>query len=230
MISKMVITVKWWLLHIVILAALLTHWRQVTHICISRLTIIGSDNGLSPSHYLNQCWNIVNLTPRNKLQWNIDWNSYISIQENGFEMVVCVMAAILSWPQCVNSLRPSNCGWCHGSWWALIGSGDGFLFDKKYCSKQKFCEVQSYPSIQSYSHFMVSVVHRHSVLISVDLCLFVPALVVPLTHWGRNKMADIYHTTFSNEFSWMKMDKFRVRFHWSLYPRVQLRIFQHWLR
>ena len=28
---------------------LLTHWARVTHICISKLTIIGSDNGLSPS-------------------------------------------------------------------------------------------------------------------------------------------------------------------------------------
>ena len=27
---------------------LLTHWGRVTHICISKLTIIGSDNGLSP--------------------------------------------------------------------------------------------------------------------------------------------------------------------------------------
>ena len=29
-------------------AHLLTHWGWVTHICISELTIIGSDNGLSP--------------------------------------------------------------------------------------------------------------------------------------------------------------------------------------
>ena len=27
----------------------LTHWGRVTHICISELTIIGSDNGLSPN-------------------------------------------------------------------------------------------------------------------------------------------------------------------------------------
>ena len=27
----------------------LTHWGRVTHICVSDLTIIGSDNGLSPS-------------------------------------------------------------------------------------------------------------------------------------------------------------------------------------
>ena len=28
-------------------------------------------------------------------------------------------------------------------------------------------------------------------------------------------------TTFSYPFSWMKMHKFRLRFHWSLFPRVQ---------
>ena len=28
--------------------AALTHWGRVTHICVSKLTIIGSDNGLSP--------------------------------------------------------------------------------------------------------------------------------------------------------------------------------------
>ena len=27
---------------------LLTHWGRATHICVSQLTIIGSDNGLSP--------------------------------------------------------------------------------------------------------------------------------------------------------------------------------------
>ena len=29
-------------------ARVLTHWGRVTHICVSKLTIIGSDNGLSP--------------------------------------------------------------------------------------------------------------------------------------------------------------------------------------
>ena len=51
-----------------------------------------------------------------------------------------------------------------------------------------------------------------------------------LTHWGRDKMADIFQTTFSNAVSWMKMYKFRLRFDWSLFPRVQLTIFQHWFR
>ena len=42
----------------------LTHRDRVTHICVSKLTIIGSDNGLSPGRcqaiISNQCWNIVN--------------------------------------------------------------------------------------------------------------------------------------------------------------------------
>ena len=46
-----------------------------------------------------------------------------------------------------------------------------------------------------------------------------------LWFWGRDKMAAIFQTTFSNAFSWMKTYKFRLRFHWSLFPRVQLNIF-----
>ena len=41
-------------------------------------------------------------------------------------------------------------------------------------------------------------------------------------------MAAIFQTTFSNAFSWMKMYEFRLKFHWSLFPRVELTIFQHW--
>ena len=51
-----------------------------------------------------------------------------------------------------------------------------------------------------------------------------------LTHWGRDKMDAISQTTFWSAFSWMKTFEFRLKFHWSLFPRVQLTIFQHWLR
>ena len=84
------------------LRILLTPWGRAMHICVSDQTIIGSDNGLSPSHYLNQCWNIVNLTLSNKLQWKGNRKSQIFIKENAFENIVCEMAAILSRSQCVN--------------------------------------------------------------------------------------------------------------------------------
>ena len=34
----------------------LTHWGRVTHICVSKLTIIGSDNGLSPGRRQAVIW------------------------------------------------------------------------------------------------------------------------------------------------------------------------------
>ena len=47
------IGVKAWLFHPTVLCMqllyyALTHWGRVTHICVSKLTIIGSVNGLSP--------------------------------------------------------------------------------------------------------------------------------------------------------------------------------------
>ena len=37
-------------------AVKLTHWGRVTHICVSKLTIIGSDNGLSPDRRQAIVW------------------------------------------------------------------------------------------------------------------------------------------------------------------------------
>ena len=59
-----------------------------------------------PSHYLNQCWNIVNLTLGNKFQWNLNRNWYIFIQENAFENVVWKMTP-MSRPQGVKNRNPS---------------------------------------------------------------------------------------------------------------------------
>ena len=45
-----------------------------------------------------------------------------------------------------------------------------------------------------------------------------------LAHWGRDKMAAVFLAAFSNAFSSMKMYEFRLKFHWSLFLRVQLTI------
>ena len=59
--------------------------------------------------------------------------------------------------------------------------------------------------------------------------LFCPAScrLVHLTHWGRDKMATILQKTFSNAFPWMRMDEFRLKFHWNLFPMAQLKRWQH---
>ena len=70
------------------------------HICISKLIIIGSDYGLVQIWHQAIIWtnagNIVVWSLRNKIQWNVDRNPNIVIQENAFENVICKMAAILS--------------------------------------------------------------------------------------------------------------------------------------
>ena len=39
----------------------LTHWGQATHICVGKLTIIGSDNGLSPGRRQAIIWTIAGI-------------------------------------------------------------------------------------------------------------------------------------------------------------------------
>ena len=51
-----------------------------------------------------------------------------------------------------------------------------------------------------------------------------------LIHWGWDKIASILHISFPNVFSCMKIYEFCFRFHWSLFLRFQLTIFQHWFR
>ena len=41
-------------------------------------------------------------------------------------------------------------------------------------------------------------------------------------------MADSSQTIFSKAFSWIKIYEFSLIFHWSVFPRVQLTIYQHW--
>ena len=73
--------------------AYLTHWGRVTHICISRLAIIGSDNGLSPGRHQAIIWTSAGIlligtlwTNFSEILSEIDtW--YIFIQGNAFENV-----------------------------------------------------------------------------------------------------------------------------------------------
>ena len=82
----------------------------MTHICVVKLTIIGSDNGLSPGRHQAIIWTnagILLIEPlgTNFSEINFNWNSNIFIQENALENVVCEMASIFSRPQCVKQYR-----------------------------------------------------------------------------------------------------------------------------
>ena len=79
------------------------------HICISKLTNIGADNGLSPGRHQAIIWTNAGILLIGRLGTNfseilIEIHAFSGIQENAFENVIWKMAAILSWPQCVKFL------------------------------------------------------------------------------------------------------------------------------
>ena len=76
-------------------------------------------------------------------------------------------------------------------------------------------------------HFVVRWSNPLFWLLRRDLLQYVLYL---LTHVPPDKMAAISQTIFSDALSWMKSFVFWLKFHWSLFLRVQLTIFQHWFR
>ena len=90
----------------------------MTHICIVNLTIIGSDNGLSPGRRQAIIWSndgILFIGPLGTNFSEISIEIHTFIQENAFENVVWIMAAILSQPQCVNTFYKLISSCCQAS-------------------------------------------------------------------------------------------------------------------
>ena len=80
-----------------------TPWGRVTHICVGKLTIIGSDNGLSPERRQAIIWTNAGILLIGPLGKNLS-EILIEIQTlslKTFENVVCEMLLISSRPPCV---------------------------------------------------------------------------------------------------------------------------------
>ena len=133
------------------------------------------------SHYLNWCWNIVHLTLRNTLQWNIKQNSYIFLQDNAFENVVCEMLAFLSWPQCV---KGQTCFvFCDSPKWPVF-----YLFHYKVLHWPT--RFMLYGSTVHALWYIRDIISSGHVTHWVD-CVYIMNIVstVWLTHWDLNKRA-----------------------------------------
>ena len=102
----------------------------MTHICVSKLTIIGPNSGFPPGRrhaVISANDGIVYWNHRSKFKWNLEQNSYIIIQEKAFEQnVVCDMAVILSRLQCVKCLFDKPSPQAEGSY-CWYRSSDTFL-------------------------------------------------------------------------------------------------------
>ena len=82
----------------------LIHWGRVTHICVGNLTIIGSDNGLSPGRRQAITWTNVGILLIRPIGTNFS-EMLIEIHTFSFKKIHLKMVAILSRPQCVNVMK-----------------------------------------------------------------------------------------------------------------------------
>ena len=98
--------IEWWV-KLPVIRDNLTHWGRVTHICVTKLTTIGSDNSLSPGRRQAIIWTNAGILLMRPLGTN--FNEMLieiltfSFMKMRFKSVVCEMASILSRPQCVNT-------------------------------------------------------------------------------------------------------------------------------
>ena len=79
---------------------MLTHWGRVTHICVGRLTIIGSDNGLSPAQRQAIIWTNAGILLIGPLETNFS-EILIGIQTFPFTKMHLKMASAKWRPFCL---------------------------------------------------------------------------------------------------------------------------------
>ena len=78
----------------------LTHWGRVTHICVIELTIIGSDNGLSPDRRQAIIWTNAGLLLFGPLGTNFS-EILIEILTFSFKKMRLKVSSVKRWPFCL---------------------------------------------------------------------------------------------------------------------------------
>ena len=78
----------------------LTHWGRVTHICLNKLTIIGSNNGLSPGRRQAIIWTNVGILLIRPLGTNFN-EIVIEIYTFSLKKTYLEMSSAKCWPSCL---------------------------------------------------------------------------------------------------------------------------------
>ena len=124
--------------------------------------------------------------------------------------------------------------WRHkepGPWFNIKMSS--YQYRKPHCGDKTILRPSYLHNGVSYTGKMASLywIRAQGIIVLTQFVWYIPVSTPrPSSHWGRDKMAIISQTIFSNAFPWMKMYQFWLQFHWSLFLRVQLTIFHHWFR
>ena len=168
-----------------------------------------------PCHYLNQCW------PSSMTHFMPQWVNSLWFSE-AQQICGSTLAQLMT---CCSLMAPGhylNQCW-HISMVQWISSQDNFTRD---APPLNISYLKSHSNLAVTNELTSSKLRNHI----TGKWTPVAGFRNRLTHWGRDKMAAIFQTIFSNTFSWMKMYEFLLRFHWSLFLSVQLTIFHHRFR
>ena len=111
---------------------LLTHWGWVTHICVGKLTIIGSDNGLSPGQCQAIIWTNAGILLIRPLGTNFS-QILIGIQTFSFKKMHLKMSSAKWHPFCLGLNVLMNRLWNEIQWHRSIEWIQGLR-----CNKWKF--------------------------------------------------------------------------------------------
>ena len=156
----------------------------------------------------------------NIVQWNFNRNWNIFIQENVLENVVWKMSAILSRPQCVNTLRPRQIGrhLADNIFKCIFLNEDGWIPIKislKFVPKGRINNTPALIQIMAWCRPGDKPLSEPMMVrLPTHICVSRPQWVNTL--WPRHGH-DIYNCIFLNE-----VYEFQLNFHWSLFLRVQL--------
>ena len=183
----------------------LTHCSWVTHICISKLTII---------------------IPPTQRSWRL-YTLLIEVEGGYTGFTLCVSPSVhLCTELCPLCIFYNTC-WIH------------FIFTRLIMQLQQVCCMLI--SVSKFFKFVTLTLSCSDFRSNMNWSIVwvitgggggggYPQNAVILVVLVFSDNDAILQTPFSNAFSRMKMNEFHIGFHWSLFLRFELTIFQHWFR
>ena len=117
-----------WLVWFYLVWVTLTHWGRATHICVSEIIIIGSDNGLSPGRRQTIIWTNVGILLIGPLGINFN-EILIEISSFSFKKMHLKMSSA-KWRQFRIGLNVLSAfvGWHRGILWSNINMQNSALW------------------------------------------------------------------------------------------------------
>ena len=193
---------------------LFSHWGRVTHICVSKLTIIGADNGLWPGRRLPIIWTNIGMLSIEPLGTNLH-EILIEIEAFSFKKMHLNMSSGKWWPFCLGLN-------------VLIVMYDILGFDTSF-DHMEVNIAQDFPHWGGNLHVISGLemgtnCWSYQFIVFIGICMWWPNMCISLiklwsiwtgvkitlTHWGPDKMAANILTTFSNAFFkenvWISID------------------------